>query len=128
MLQTVSRGAEIARRLIQNQRQIDMLQLEQSRLCAEFAETDHWSDEGSNTPLDWIRFNCNVTEKVAGDRLAVGQRCGEIAASVRAMKSGEVALSHLAVMARTTLATRPKFSETRLSRAPPTTYPCQTLS
>ncbi|HKB17421.1 MAG TPA: DUF222 domain-containing protein, partial [Candidatus Dormibacteraeota bacterium] len=114
MLQTVSRGAEIARRLIQNQRQIDMLQLEQSRLCAEFAETDHWSDEGSNTPLDWIRFNCNVTEKVAGDRLAVGQRCGEIAASVRAMESGEIGFSHLAVMARTAIATGAKFDETRL--------------
>ena len=114
MLQIVSRGAELARRLIQIQRQIDTLQLEQSKLAAEFARTDHWADEGSNSPIDWLRFNCNLTEKVAGDRVAVGERCGQIAASVKAMECGEIGFSHVAVMARTSIATGPRFEEARL--------------
>ncbi len=114
MLQMVSRGAEIARQMIQIQRQIDMLQLEHSKLASEFARTDHWADEGSNTPIDWIRFNCNLTEKVAGDRIAVGERCAEVAASVKAMETGEIGFSHVAVMARTAIATGPRFEEARL--------------
>ena len=114
MLQIVSRGAELARRLIQIQRQIDTLQLEQSKLAAEFARSDHWADEGSNSPIDWLRFNCNLTEKVAGDRIAVGERCGQIAASVKAMECGEIGFSHVAVMARTSIATGPRFEEARL--------------
>src|SRR5205807_9796011 len=100
MLQMLSQGAEIAREMIKIQRQIDALQLELSKLAAEFAQTDHWSDARSNTPIDWIRFNCNLTEKVAGDRIAVGQRHAEMAASVRAMEAGEIGFSHLAVMVR----------------------------
>jgi len=114
MLQMLSRGAEIAREMIKIQRQIDALQLELSKLAAEFAQTDHWSDEGSNTPIDWIRFNCNLTEKVAGDRIAVGQRHAEMAASVRAMEAGEIGFSHLAVMARTAIATGSRFDEAQL--------------
>ena len=114
MIEVVSRGVEIAREMIGIQRQIDLLQLEQSRLAAEFARTDHWSDEGSNSALDWIRFNCNVTEKVAGDRIAVGERANTIGASVKAMERGEIGFSHLAVMARTAIATGPRFEEARL--------------
>ena len=100
--------------MVEVQRQIDVLLLEHSRLAAEFARTDHWDDEGSNTAIDWIRFNCNLTEKAAGDRIAVGSRQAEIAASVKAMESGEIGFSHLAVMARTSIATGPRFDEGRL--------------
>ena len=50
MLQMVDRGAILAQQLIENQRQVDLLLLEQSRLAAEFVQTDFWDWEGSATP------------------------------------------------------------------------------
>ena len=114
MLQMASRGAELAQQMVQKQRQIDEIQLELSVLAAEFAQTDHWEEEGFNTPIDWIRFNCFTTEKAAGDRIAVGKTCDQIAESVQAMHSGEIGFAHVAVMARTAIATGPQFDESKL--------------
>jgi hypothetical protein len=114
MLQTVARGAELAREMIEVQREIDLLQLRLSSLAAEFAQTEQWWEEGSNTAIDWIRFNCHVTEKVAGDGIAVGERRQQIEKSVEAMESGEIGFSHLAVMARTAIATGAHFDESKL--------------
>ena len=114
MLQTVSRGAELARQMIEIQREIDLLQLKLSSLASEFAQTEQWWEEGSNTAIDWIRFNCHVTEKVAGDRIAVGERRDQISESVRAMESGQIGFAHVAVMARTAIATGPHFDESKL--------------
>src|SRR5437879_13193524 len=111
MLQVVAPGPDLGEQLILLQRQIDLLLLEHSRVAAEFAQGAQWADEGSNTAIDWIRFNCNLTEKAAGDRIAVGSRQAEIAASVKAMESGEIGFSHLAVMARTSSAPGPRFHE-----------------
>ena len=114
MLQVVSRGAELAREMIQIQREIDLLQLKLSSLAAEFAQTEQWWEEGSNTAIDWIRFNCNVTEKAAGDRIAVGERREQISKSVQAMESGEIGFAHLATIARTAIATGIAFDESKL--------------
>jgi hypothetical protein len=114
MLEMVSRGAEIAQQMIQKQHQLDVIQLELSELAAEFASTTHWWEEGFNTAIDWIRFNCFVTEKVAGDRIAVGESCDKFAASVQAMHSGEIGFAHLTVMARTAIATGAHFDESKL--------------
>src|SRR5437588_10702885 len=104
MLQTVQNDTGIGRHLVEIQHHIDLLQLEQSRLAAEFAETEQWEDDGFNTPLDWIRLNCGLTEKVAGDRLTVGRQMAGLAQSVEAMQAGEIAFAHLAVIARTAAA------------------------
>ena len=114
MLDRVARGAEIAREMVQLQHQADEIQLRQSVLAAEFAQTEHWFEEGFNTPIDWIRFNCFVTEKAAGDRIAVGKSCDQFAESVQAMHSGEIGFAHLAVMARTAIATGTHFDESKL--------------
>ena len=94
MLQLVSRGAGLGQKLIDNQRQIDLLLLEQSRLAAEFVETDFWEEEGFTTPYDWIRINCHLTSNVVGDRVAVlgsgspssrraCRRCGRVRLATR---------------------------------------------
>ena len=85
MLQMVDRGAELGRLLVQNQHQIDLLLLEQSRLAAEFVQTDYWDYAGSSTPYDWIRVNCHLTSNTVGDRVTVGERMAALAKTVKAV-------------------------------------------
>jgi hypothetical protein len=81
---------DLATEMIRMQRQLDEIQVRLSLVSAKFARTRQWFEEGFNTPIDWIRFNCHVTEKVAGDRIAVGNKQAEISVSVQAMQSGEI--------------------------------------
>ena len=110
----VDRGAELGQQLIQNQHQIDLLLLEQSRLAAEFVPTDYWDYEGSATPYDWIRINCHLTSNTVGDRVTVGERMSELAESVQAVQTREIGFTHLVVMARTAEAVGERFDESKL--------------
>jgi hypothetical protein len=101
MLQTAERGSELAQELIQIQTEIDQLQLKHSIRAAEFAETETWDDQGFNTPIDWLRFNCRLTDKAAGDRIAVGKQAAGLTQSVEAMETGKIGFAHLVVIART---------------------------
>jgi hypothetical protein len=114
MLQMVDRGALLAQQLIENQRQVDLLLLEQSRLAAEFVQTDFWDWEGSATPYDWIRINCHLTSNTVSDRVSVGERMSELSRSVEAVQEGQIGFAHLAVMARTADAVGKAFDETKL--------------
>src|SRR5437773_12085848 len=73
MLEMASREAQLAENLIAKQRQSDVLLLEISELAAQLAATNHFDDDGFNSPIDWMRFNCHLTEKAAADRIAVGR-------------------------------------------------------
>src|SRR5207253_5673876 len=101
MLEMASREAQLAENLIAKQRQSDVLLLEISELAAQLAETNHFDDEGFNSPIDWMRFNCHLTEKAAADRIAVGRMAPKLAESVQAVQAGEIGFAHLATMART---------------------------
>ncbi|OLB86654.1 MAG: hypothetical protein AUI15_30740 [Actinobacteria bacterium 13_2_20CM_2_66_6] len=114
MLQVVAPGPDLGEQLILLQRQVDLLLLEHSRVAAEFARTTQWADEGSNSAIDWIRFNCNLTEKAAGDRIAVGSKLTDLAESSQAMQSGEIGFAHLTVIARTAVALGKRFDESVL--------------
>jgi hypothetical protein len=114
MFQMVERGAELGEQLIANQHQIDLLLLEQSRLAAEFVQTDYWDYTGSTTPYDWIRFNCHLTGNAVGDRVTVGERMTQLAESVQAVEAREIGFSHLVVMARTADAVGERFDESHL--------------
>ena len=114
MLQAVDRGALLGAKLKANQHQIDLLLIEQARLIAEFVKTEHWDDEGSVSPYDWIRFNCHLTSGAVYDRAAVGERLPQMGDSVRAMESQQVGFSHLVFMARTADAVGDRFDETKL--------------
>src|SRR2546429_651530 len=101
MLEMASREAQLAENLIAKQRQCDLLMLEISELAAQLAETNHFDDEGFNSPIDWMRFNCHLTEKASADRIAVGRMAPRLSESVQALQAGEIGFAHLATMART---------------------------
>src|SRR5690349_12716727 len=114
MLYVGSSEVSAGDQMIHHQARIDMLQLEQSRLAADFAAGDQWEREGFNSAYDWIRLNCKVPGNVAGNYLAVGAHMAELEQSVQAVLAGEIGFAHLAVMARTADAVGKAFDETKL--------------
>jgi hypothetical protein len=98
-------------RLIQKRRVIDLMELSFSREAAEYAATKDYEDQGSVSPIDWIRFNCHMTGPSAADRVAVGELAPQLASSVDALADGEIGFAHLVVMARTADAVGSKFNE-----------------
>src|SRR6184192_1874199 len=114
MLAMLPADAEIAYRLLELRQFIDSLELEYSRLAAEFEKSKHWENQGSNSAIDWIRFNCHMTSNAAADRVAVGERVGQLPESLQAMRAGDIGFAHLTVMARTANAVGEAFDEQRL--------------
>src|SRR6266568_4373534 len=114
MLPDAPPGAHSALKLVDLRQQIDRLELEFSREAASFANTDFWDRDGSNSALDWIRFNCRMTSNAAADRIAVGQRLAGLGASVRTLEAGEIGFAHMTVMARTAGAVGEPFDERKL--------------
>ena len=94
-------------------RQIALLQLEASVLAFQLLENGFLEDAGFNSPTDWLRFNCHLTDKVASDRIQVGEQLAAMPASVEAMRAGEIGYGHLTVMARTAEAVGKRFEESR---------------
>jgi len=110
----LQQDAELASRLVDLRLYIDELELEFSRLAADFQEGDHWEHQGSNSAIDWIRFNCHMTSNAAADRVAVGERADQMPDSVVALQAGDIGFAHLTVMARTANAVGDAFDEERL--------------
>jgi hypothetical protein len=111
---TTPAGALLAEKLVNLEREISLRQLEAAKLAAEFAATDYADYEGFNSPTDWIRFNCHLTQGVAGDRVCVGRRLADMPESIQALHAGEVGYAHLATMARTADAVGKEFNEKKL--------------
>ena len=114
VIRSASDGAKLALELVGLRQEIDRLELRFSQAAATFAKTTFWGDEGSNSALDWIRFNCRMTSNAAVDRLTVGDRLANLGRSAQTMESGEIGFAHLAVMARTAEAVGEAFDEDRL--------------
>ena len=108
---TTPDGPRLALDLVGLRQEIDRLELRFSRAAATFAKTTFWDDEGSNSALDWIRFNCGMTSNAAADRLSVGERLANLGRSVEAMEAGEIGFAHVTVMARTAEAVGEAFDE-----------------
>ena len=102
---------DVRDRLIENQRHIDKLQLEQAFLAAELASTDLWEREGFNHPGDWLRINCHLTSTAAADLLTVGEQAARMPESLQALRSGDIGYAHVKVMARTADAIGKAFRE-----------------
>src|SRR2546430_16508248 len=100
MLQASPSQDEIAQELILRERQIALLQLEASVLACQLLENGFLEDAGYNSPTDWLRFNCHLTDKVAGDRIRVGEQLAAMPASGEAMREGEIGYGHLMARAR----------------------------
>ncbi len=104
--------ADLQEELISTQREIDALQLKQSRLAAQFAAGDEWDDEGFASAIDWIRFNCKVTSSVAANYVAVGKAV--LTETIREMGAGRLGFAHVVAMARTAQAVGRRFDEAGL--------------
>ena len=114
MIEAVSCGEELARRLVQIRRSIDEMELEFSRLAGEFDRTRWWDDEGFNTAGDWIRFNCHMNSHTVISAFAVGASEGDMPATMQALRSGEIGFAHVATMARTACDVGGAFDENKL--------------
>src|SRR5438477_4171592 len=114
MFQASPSQREITRELVLRERQLALLQLEASVLACQLLENGFLEDAGYNSPTDWLRFNCHLTDKVASDRIQVGEQLAAMPASVEAMRAGEIGYGHLTVMARTAEAVGKRFEESRL--------------
>jgi hypothetical protein len=79
----------------------DLLELEFSETTARFAKTEEYDEQGSVSPIDWIRHHCRMSSGAVWNSLAVGQHLAELPRSIEAVESAEIGYTHLAVMART---------------------------
>src|SRR5947208_12866743 len=114
MLQPAVSNQEVAQELVFLEHQISLLQLEASMLVAELDRSGFLEDAGYNSPTDWLRYNCHLTDKVANDRLRVGEHMAELPVSVDYMREGQIGYAHVAVLARTAEAVGKRFDEAAL--------------
>ncbi|MDQ6876944.1 MAG: hypothetical protein M3082_04460, partial [Candidatus Dormibacteraeota bacterium] len=105
---------DLRERLIHMRHLIDLMELSFAQEAAEFASSRDYEEDGSASPIDWIRINCHLTGNAAADRVAVGALMGELAQTVEAMAYGQVGFAHLTVMARTANAVGTNFNEKAL--------------
>ncbi len=97
-------GATLASFLQRVQRVSDRIAVKVSEAAAAFALTDEFDNQGSVSPIHWIRMNCHMTSGAAGDRIAVGENLQSIPESHQSMVEGEIGFAHLAHIARTSAA------------------------
>jgi hypothetical protein len=106
--------AAVGEELIRLCRERDLLDLQIAALAAQFAEGDVWDLDGSNSAIDWIRFNCHMTSNTAADLIAVGKNLHRMPESVQAVGAGEIGYAHTKAMARTANVLGAKFDEVPL--------------
>jgi hypothetical protein len=102
---------EIAEELRREYHARDLKDLYIARLAAEFATRDKYDDDGFVSPIDWIRFNCNVTSGAAANSIAVGEAMDRMPETTEAVGEGELGFAHATVMARTAEALGDRFDE-----------------
>jgi len=101
-------------RLNQRSHLIDLQMLSFAQEAAEFDRSKAWDEEGSNSAIDSMRFNCHMTGNTAADLIAVGKNLHRMPKSVEAVFRGEIGFAHLTAMARTAIALGDKFDEAPL--------------
>src|SRR5438445_196734 len=74
MVELVPEELDVAYEMVGIRQAIDELELQFSRLAARFDKGSHWEQEGSNSPIDWIRFNCHLTSNAAGAPTTIAMR------------------------------------------------------
>ena len=97
----------------------DLLDLDFAETAANFSKTQEYEEQGSVSPIDWIRHNCRMSSSAVWGSVAVGDHLADLPRSVEAVESGEIGFAHLALMARTAdglqgSSTAASFEETEL--------------
>src|ERR1700676_5561496 len=98
-------------RLFQRRRVIDLQEIAFARDAAEFAAGNAWDEDGSVSPIDWLRFNCHMNAGAAANAIAVGESLERMPESHQAVVDCEIGFAHLATMARTAEALDDLFDE-----------------
>ena len=116
---TSRQPAELAAELRGIRHAQDLLELEFSETTAAFSKTEEYDEQGSVSPIDWIRHHCRMSSGAVWNSLAVGQHMDRLSQSIEAVESGEIGYAHLALMARTAeslagSSTAAPFEETEL--------------
>src|ERR1700692_4176343 len=106
-----SAGDLLRERLFQRRRVIDLEEIAFARDAAELAAGNAWEEDGSVSPIDWMRFNCHMNAGAAANAIAVGESLERMPESHQAVVDGEIGFAHLAVMARTAEALDNRFDE-----------------
>jgi hypothetical protein len=94
-------GQMMGAELIKLRHECDRLELEFSETAAQFAATSESDLDGSNTPIDWIRHNCQMGSYTAAERVCVGEQISVLPKSLEAMEKSEIGFAHLSLLART---------------------------
>src|SRR5258708_24538940 len=94
-------GQMMGAELIKLRHECDRLELEFSETAAQFAATSESDLEGSNTPIDWIRHNCQMGSYAAAERVCVGDQMPVLPRTIEAMEKGGIGFAHLALLALT---------------------------
>jgi len=97
-------GLELAADMEELRRGMDLLDLKFSHMAAAYAATNAYEEQGSVSPISWIRLHCHMSGGAAADRVAVGQQLPKLSAAAEAMTAGGIGFPHLALMARTAAA------------------------
>jgi len=110
---------ELSAELIRIRHCQDLLDLEFAETAARFSKTEEYEEQGSVSPIDWIRHNCRMSSSAVWGSVAVGEHLADLPRSVEAVETGEIGYAHLALMARTAEAlqgssTAAPFEETEL--------------
>jgi hypothetical protein len=91
----------LAERLIERARFLSIEHLMLAKDAAEFAATEDYAEDGSVSPIDWLRIHCHLTGAQAANYVAAGERVDDLPQTVLAMAEGKVGFGHMVVMART---------------------------
>src|SRR4030088_1451010 len=98
---TSPQPAELAAELRGIRHAQDLLELEFSETTAAFSKTEEYDEQGTVSPIDWIRHHCRMSSGAVWASLAVGEHLDDLPRSIEAVESGEIGYAHLALMART---------------------------
>ncbi len=90
--------------MVELRRGADLVELKFSELAAAFAATSEYDEQGSVSPIQWIRLNCHMSAGAAADRVAVGEQVASLPQATEAMAEGEIGFPHLALISRTATA------------------------
>src|ERR1700681_432653 len=88
-------GHELAADMKELGRGIDLLNLTFSQMAAAFASTNAYEEQGSESPISWIRLNCHMSGGAAADKVAVGEQLPKLSQANEAMAAGAIGFPHL---------------------------------
>ena len=93
--------AELRDEMRRLRRTIDTLELEFAADTARLAGCDEREWEGHSHAAAWVKHECKVSARAAGDAFHVGEQAASLAQSNHALLAGDIGFGHLALLART---------------------------